>query len=86
MGGEDYLVSGISVEASVNDGAWVTAVDNGNGTWSLTGLTLDSGTSEAPIANTIKVKLTVSGETKTTVNEAGDAVDYGTFTVTLPSM
>lgn len=86
MGGDPYVVNGISVEASVNGDAWIPATDNANGTWSLTGLTLNSGTSMDPIANTIQVRLTVSGETKTTVDAEGNAIDYGTFTVTLPSM
>ena len=86
MGGEPYLVDGITVEASVNGGGFVPAVDNGNGTWSFTGLTLNSGTSTDPVTNMICVRLTVSGETKTTVDAEGNPVDCGTFMVTLPSM
>ncbi|NNJ97561.1 MAG: hypothetical protein HKP12_10410 [Gammaproteobacteria bacterium] len=86
MGGDPYLVDGITVEASVNDGTFVAGIDNGNGTWSFTGLTLNSGTGMEPVANTICVRLTVSGETKTTVDAEGNTVDCGTFTVTLPSM
>jgi hypothetical protein len=86
MGGEPYLVDGITVEASVDGGGFVPAVDNGNGTWSFTGLTLNSGTSMEPVTNMICVRLTVSGETKTTVDAEGNAVDCGTFMVTLPSM
>ena len=86
MGGTPYPVNDILVEASVNDGAFVAGTDNGNGSWSFTGLTLDSGTGMEPFANTICVRLTVSGETKTTVDDEGNPVDCGTFTVTLPSM
>jgi hypothetical protein len=87
MGGTPYEVNGVLVEASVNDSAtWVTGTDNGNGTWSFTGLTLNAGTGMDPVANTICLRLTVSGEIKTTVDEEGNTVDCGTFTVTLPSM
>mgnify|MGYP001816626684 FL=1 len=80
MGGTPYDVSGITVEAEVNgSGGYITASDNNDGSWSLDGITLNSG------PNTIKVKLLVSGEQKTTNGLADDDTnDFATFTVTLP--
>lgn len=82
MGGTPYLVSGITAEASDDDGATWTAGTTGvaDGVWSFSTLQLNSG------ANTIKVRLTVSSEVKTTNGLAAvtDDNDFTTFTVTLP--
>jgi len=86
MGGEPYPVENVVVEASVNGGPFVPGIDNLNGIWSFDDLTLNSGTSMEPVTNMICVRLTVSGETKTTVDADGNPVDCGTFMVTLPSM
>jgi hypothetical protein len=82
MGGTPYDVSGVSVEASVNDGnTWDTGTDNTNGTWSFNALNLNN-----PGTNEIRVRLTVSGEIKTTngLTAQTGANDFTTFTVTLP--
>lgn len=80
MGGTPYDVSGITVEAEVNgSGGYTTVTNNNDGSWSLDGITLKPG------PNTIKVKLLVSGEQKTTDGKADDDTnDFATFTVTLP--
>ena len=55
--------------------------DNLDGTWTLNGLSLNSGENE------IRVRLTVSGEIKTTNGDTvtTDVNDFGTFTVTIPT-
>ncbi|UCB55322.1 MAG: hypothetical protein JSW45_01955 [Thiotrichales bacterium] len=82
MGAPTYDVNNVTVDVNVNDGGWQNdhGVDNTDGTWSLNGLSLTSG------ANQIKVRLTVSGETKTTDGLAVNAGvnDFTTFIVTLP--
>ena len=82
MGGTPYDVTGITAEASDDDGATWTAGTPGvtNGVWSFSTLQLNSG------PNTIKVRLTVSSEVKTTNGLAAvtDVNDFTTFTVTLP--
>ena len=82
MGGTPYNVSGVTVDVNVNDGGWQNGhgIDNGDGSWSLNGLSLVSG------ANQIKVRLTVSSEIKTTDGLAAvaDSNDFATFIVTLP--
>jgi hypothetical protein len=79
MGGTAYVVSGITVEASVDDGSTWNTGSTGvtDGVWSFNALNLNSG------ANEVRVRLTVSGETKTDGGLATDP-DYQTFTVTLP--
>jgi hypothetical protein len=82
MDGTPYDVTGITAEASDDDGASWTAGTPGvtDGVWSFSTLQLSSGT------NTIKVRLTVSSEVKTTDGLAAvtDVNDFTTFTVTLP--
>ena len=81
MGGTPLEVTSVTVEAEVNgSGGYNTASPNGDGTWSLNGITLNSG------ANTINVRLTVNSETKTTNELPADpgVNDFATFTVTLP--
>ena len=83
MDGTPYDVSGVSIDVKVGNGAWQTdhGIDNGNGTWSLDGLSLSSGQ-----ANDIHVRLTVSSEVKTNdgLDAQTDVNDFTTFTVTLP--
>jgi hypothetical protein len=81
MGGTPYDVNGVTVEASANGGgSWKTGTTNDDGIWSFNALNLNSG------ANEIRVRLTVSGETKTTNGLVADpgVNDFATFTVTLP--
>ena len=80
MGGTPYDVNNIIVEASANGGGWKTGTTNDDGVWSFTALNLNSG------ANEIRVRLTVSGEIKTTNGLIADpdVNDFATFTVTLP--
>jgi len=82
MGGTSYPVTSVAVDVNVNDTGWVTnhGIDNLNGIWSIGNLTLSSS------VNTIKVRLTVSGETKTTNGLAvdPDVNDFATFTVNVP--
>ena len=82
MDGTPYLVNGIDIDVSVNGGSWMTNkdMDNGDGTWTLNAISLNSG------ANEIKVRLTVSSEIKTTngLDAVADTNDFATFTVTLP--
>ncbi len=80
MGGTDYNVSGITVEASIDGGTtWDTGTTGVTaGVWSFTALNLD----DTPgFTNEIRVKLTVSGETKTDGGLATDP-DFQTFNVT----
>lgn len=59
--GAAWTVNPIVVEASSTNGTtWVTAVDGGNGHWSVPGLT------GAAFTGTVKVRVTVNGEQKTT--------------------
>jgi hypothetical protein len=81
MGGTPLDVTSVTVEAEVNGtGGYNPASPNGDGTWSLNDITLNSG------ANTIDVRLIVNSETKTTNGLAVDpgVNDFATFTVTLP--
>ena len=80
MGGTPYDVNNIIVEASANGGGWKTGTTNDDGVWSFNALNLNSG------ANEIRVRLTVSGEIKTTNGLIADpdVNDFATFTVTLP--
>jgi len=79
MGGTPYPVTNVKLDVSVNGGQWMLdhGFDNLNGTWDLSGLTLNTG------ENTIKVRLTVSDEVKTTDGLAAVAYDndFQTFTV-----
>ncbi len=83
-GGETYelTASNIVVEVSTDGSTWVTATADGGGYWTAVGLTgLTSGTE-----GSIYVKLSVSGEQKTTNGQAADGSnDYATFTV-IPGM
>jgi hypothetical protein len=86
MGGTPLTVTGVTVEASDDDGSsWKTgSTDGTSGIWSFSGLSLNSG------ENTIRVKLTVTStvntEVKTTDGQTAvaDTNDFATFTVTLP--
>jgi len=82
MGGTPYDVNNVTVDVNINDGGWIAdyGIDNLNGVWSLDNLTLNSG------ENTIKVRLTVSGEIKTTngLSAVADDNDFATFTVNVP--
>ena len=70
-------VTGVGVEISSDGGTtWLTATNEGNGHWRVTGLGLTAG-----VANTLQVRLTVNGEIKTTDGNASGQ-DYQTFTVT----
>jgi hypothetical protein len=84
----EYLVDGIDIHVSVNDGAWNSNkdMDNGDGKWTLNALQLDTDPVN-PTTNTIKVRLIVSGETKTTdgLDVVADTNDFATFTVTMPA-
>jgi hypothetical protein len=60
MGGTSLTISSIAVDVSVNDASSVAATDNGDGTWTVSGLTLTAGSE-----NEIEVTLTVNGERKT---------------------
>jgi hypothetical protein len=84
----EYLVDGIDIHVSVNDGAWDQNkdIDNTDGTWTLNALQLDTDPVN-PTTNTIKVRLIVSGETKTTdgLDVVADTNDFATFTVTMPA-
>ena len=81
MGGTPLDVDTVVVDVNVNDTGWGNALvtSNGGGVWDLSGLTLNDG-----VENTIKVRLTVNGETKTTNGLAAEADvnDFATFTVT----
>ncbi len=78
-----WTVNTITVEASTDKINWIAATDNGNGHWSVTGLTgLTSG-----VAGKIYVRLTVNGEQKTTDGSAAAGTNgYQEFTVTPSSM
>jgi len=69
--------SGVQV-SSDNGATWVSATDNGGGHWSAAGLTgLASG-------GTVRVRLTVNGEQKTTTGSAtlsATNMDYTLFTI-----
>ena len=60
-----------SVQVSTDNAIFVDAIDNGNGHWSATGLTLGTGA-------TVYVKVTINGEVKTDI--AGTTL-YATFTL-----
>ncbi len=73
----ELSVTSVDVEVSTDAGtSWITANDDGNGHWSVSGLGLTAGQSAD-----LRVRLTVNGETKTNDGTAG-GVDYATFTVT----
>jgi len=82
--GETYeLTAGtIVVEVSTDQSTWVTATADGSGYWTAAGLAgLTDGTE-----GSVYVKLSVSGEQKTTNGQAADGTnDFATFTVT-PAM
>jgi len=77
----EYLISPISVEVSTDETNWTAMFDQGDGNWTVTGLTgLTDG-----VQASIYIKLTIQGEQKTTngLAEAGDGSnDYGVFTLT----
>ncbi|GAB4295917.1 MAG: hypothetical protein Fur0034_04790 [Desulfuromonadia bacterium] len=74
---DQWIVNSIQIQASTNGTDWVTGNDLGNGHWSFSDLTgLTAGTQ-----GTIRVRLTVNGETKT-VDGTASGIDYQTFTVT----
>lgn len=81
MGGTPYDVTSVAVDVSVNGGPWMLnhGTDNGDGTWTLDGLGLNSGENE------LRVRLTVSSEIKTTnaLPAETDVNDFATFTVTV---
>ena len=83
MGGTPLDVTSVEIHVNVNDGGWDTtsAQDNLDGTWTLNTLQLDN-----PGTNTIKFRLIVNGETKTTdgLDAVADVNDSTPFTVTLP--
>jgi len=67
------------VEISTDLSSWCTATDDGNGYWSCSGL---SGLTNG-VEGHIYVRLSVSGEQKSTNGMAADSSnDYATFTVT----
>ena len=74
----EYLVSPITVEVSTDETNWTAMVDQGDGNWTVAGLTgLTDGTQA-----TIYVRLSIQGETKTTDSNApaGDGTnDYATL-------
>ena len=82
MGGTPYDVTSVDIDVNVNDSGWQAGKDQDNldGTWTLKAISLASG------ENTVKVRLTVSGETKTAdgLDAVADTNDSATFTVTLP--
>ena len=86
MGGTSLLVDTVDIEVKVNDAVdWDTTSaqpsGNNDGIWTLNTLQLDN-----PGTNTIKFRLIVNGETKTTDGLAlNPGVNDSTpFTVTLP--
>ena len=83
MGGTPLVVTSVEIDVNVNDGSWQSNKDlpQGNGIWTLNALPLNN-----PGTNTIKVRLLVNGETKTTDGKdaVADINDFVTFTVTLP--
>jgi hypothetical protein len=74
--GEAWTVDSMTVQASTDENTWLPATDNGNGHWSVSGLSgLASG-------GTLYVMVTVNGEQKTTDgNPASEANGYQAFTV-----
>jgi len=84
MGGTPLDVTSVDIEVKVNDGGWDTTSaqpsGNNDGRWTLNTLQLNNGT------NTIRFRLIVNGETKTTDGFAAvaDVNDSTPFTVTLP--
>ncbi len=76
---DEMSVNAIDVEMSTDLSSWVIAVDNGNGYWTASGL---SGLSNA-IPGNIYVKLSISGEQKTTNGLVSNGENaYATFTIT----
>ncbi len=76
---DSLSVDTIVVEVSTDAATWVTASADGNGYWTASGLDGLTAGSEG----TVYVKLSVSGEQKTTNGrEADGSNDYATFTVT----
>ncbi len=70
-------VGTVAVEISSDDGAtWLAAAETGNGHWRITGLGLSAG-----VANTLRVRLSIDGETKT-IDGSASGQAYQTFTVT----
>lgn len=78
--GAAWTVASMTVEVSTDGTNWVSATDNGNGHWSAAGLTgLASG-------GTIRARVTVNGEQKTTDGAAlSGSNGYGSFTI-VPGM
>lgn len=77
----ELTVAGMSVEVSTDETNWTAATDNGNGHWTVTGI---SGLTNG-VAGTLYVRLTVNGEQKTAdgATPVGDGTnDYAQFTVT----
>ena len=77
----ELTVASMSVEVSTDATSWTTATDNGDGHWTVTGI---SGLTDG-VAGTLYVRLTVNGEQKTADGAApmGDGSnDYAQFTVT----
>jgi hypothetical protein len=77
----ELTVASMSVEVSTDESNWTAATDNGNGHWTVSGI---SGLTNG-MAATLYVRLTVNGEQKTADGAAlaGDGTnDYARFTVT----
>lgn len=77
----EYLVSPIVVEVSTDGSSWSAATDQGDGNWTVAGL---SGLTDN-VQGSIYVRLQIQGEYKTTNGSApaGDGSnDYAVFTVT----
>ena len=77
----ELTVASMSVEVSTDASTWLAATDNGNGHWTVSGITgLSNG-----VAGTVYVRLTINGEQKTSDGAApmGDGSnDYASFTLT----
>jgi hypothetical protein len=73
-----WAVTAMTVEASKDNGAtWSSLADNGGGHWSVSGLTgLATG-------GTIKVRISINGEQKTTDGSAAVAGSNDTATFTI---
>lgn len=77
----ELTVASMAVEVSTDGASWAAATDNGNGHWSVAGI---SGLTN-DVAGTVYVRLTVNGEQKTAdgAAPAGDGTnDYASFTLT----